>query len=98
MRGAHRLLISALLLAGCAATPAPPLAATHPANPDAPAGARIARQTTLRSDDATRKSHELLSASKKEQERWDDYGPVSGTPEDAPKSNTESGMSHEHAH
>ncbi len=98
MRSAHRILLSAILLAGCAAAPAPPLSATHPASPDAPAGARIARQSSLRTDDPTRKSHELLSAAKKEQEHWDDYGPVSGTPEDAPKSNAESAMSHDHSH
>ena len=78
------LIAVALLFAGCASAP-PPLTASHPASPDAPEGARVARQTSLRADDTTRKSHALLSAAQKEQEKWDDYGPVSGTPADAPK-------------
>ena len=77
-------ILAAMLLAGCASAP-PPLTADHPASPDAPEGARLARTTSLRADDATRKSHALLSAAQKEQERWDAHGPVSGTPEDAPK-------------
>ena len=83
-----RLLIlaaAAALLAGCATAPPPPLTAASPASPDAPEGARLARQTSLRADETTRKSRTLLSAAQKEQEKWDDYGPVSGTPEDAPK-------------
>ncbi|MEO6739408.1 MAG: hypothetical protein ABIP20_04095 [Chthoniobacteraceae bacterium] len=81
------------LLAGCATAPLP-LAATHPASPDAPEGARLARTSSLRADDATRQSHTLLSAAQKEQEHWDAYGPVSGTPEDAPKTKPE--MNHDH--
>ena len=77
-------LLAAALLAGCATAP-PPLTANHPASPLAAEGARIARTTSLRPDEATRKSHALLSAGQKEQEDWDAYGPVSGTPEDAPK-------------
>lgn len=73
------------LLAGCATTSPPTLTAASPASPDAPEGARLARQTSLRADDTTRKSRTLLSAAQKEQEKWDDYGPVSGTPEDATK-------------
>ena len=82
---------AAIVLAGCASAP-PPLTAAHPASPDAPEGARLARQTSLRADDATRKSRALLSAARKEQEEWDAHGPVSGTPEDAPKSAPKSGM------
>ena len=55
------------------------------ASPQAPEGARLARTTSLRPDETTRKSHALLSAALKEQEKWDEFGPVSGTPEDAPK-------------
>ena len=83
-----RLLILAAvaaLFAGCATAPPPPLTAASPASPDAPEGARLARQTSLRADETTRKSRTLLSAAQKEQEKWDDYGPVSGTPEDAAK-------------
>jgi hypothetical protein len=76
--------LAATLLAGCATNP-PPFTAAHPASPDAPEGARLARQTSLRADEATRKSRVMLSAAQKEQEKWDAYGPVSGTPEDAPK-------------
>ena len=76
---------AAALFAGCATGSPPPLTAVHPASPDAPEGARLARRTSLRADETTRKSHALLSAAQKEQEKWDQYGPVSGTPEDAPK-------------
>ena len=88
--------LTAALLAGCAAAPPPPLTAAHPASPDAPEGARLARQTSLRSDDATRKSHALLSAAQKEQEHWDASGPVSGTPGDAPKTDAKPEMKHDH--
>ena len=87
--------LTAALLAGCASAPLP-LTASHPASPDAPEGARLARQTSLRADDATRKSHAMLSAARKEQEHWDAYGPVSGTPEDAPKTNVKPEMKHDH--
>lgn len=88
--------LAATLLAGCATAPPPPLTAAHPASPDAPEGARFARQTSLRVDDTTRKSHALLSAAQKEQEKWDAFGPVSGTPEDAPKTNAKPEMKHDH--
>ncbi len=87
--------LTAAVLAGCATAP-PPLTANHPASPDAPEGARVARQTSLRADDTTRKSHTLLSAAQKEQEKWDAYGPVSGTPEDAPKTDAKPEMKHDH--
>ena len=89
-------LFAAALLTGCANIPPPPLAATHPASPDAPEGARVPAQTSLRADDATRKTRALLSAAQKEQEKWDAYGPVSGTPEDAPKGNAKPEMKHDH--
>ncbi len=83
------------LLAGCASAP-PPLTAASPASPQAPEGARIARTTSLRPDGTTRKTHALLSAAMKEQEKWDAYGPVSGTPEDAPKTDAKPEMKHDH--
>ena len=83
--------LSAALLAGCSIAP-PPLTGAHPASPDAPEGVRLARQTSLRVDDTTRKSHALLSAAQKEQEKWDAYGPLSDTPEDAPKTNAKPDM------
>ena len=85
------LSVAATLLAGCATAP-PQLTAAHPASPDAPEGARISRTTSLRADEATRKSRALLSAAQKEQEQWDAYGPVSGTPKDAPKSEMQMDM------
>ena len=95
MTGFLTFLTAVVLLAGCATAP-PPLTAAHPASPDAPEGARISRTTSLRADDATRKSRALLSAAQKEQEKWDAYGPVSGTPEDAPKTNDKPEMKHDH--
>ena len=80
-------ILAAMLLVGCASAP-PTLTADHPASPDAAEGTRAARTTSLRTDDATRKSHALLSAVQKEQEHWDAYGPVSGTPEDSTKPET----------
>jgi hypothetical protein len=85
------LIAIAAQLAGCASAPPLALTASHPASPDAPEGACVARQTSLRADDATRKSRALLSAAQKEQEHWDAYGPVSGTPE----TNTQPAMNHE---
>ena len=84
-------LTAAALLAGCATAPAP-ITAAHPASPHAPEGARLARQTSLRADDATRKSHAMLTAAQREQEHWDAHGPVSGTPEDAPKADAKMDM------
>lgn len=88
-------LAASVLLAACATTQ-PPSDPAHPASPAAPEGARLARQTSLREDDTTRKSHTLLSAAQKEQERWDAYGPVSGTPEDAPKTDAKPEKKHDH--
>ena len=89
-------LLAAALLAGCASAPPPPLTANHPASADAPEGARIARTTSLRADEATRKSRVLLSAAQEEQEQWDKFGPVSGTTADAPKTNGKPEMKHDH--
>lgn len=82
-------------LAGCASTLPPRFSTDHPASPDAQEGARLPRQSSLRADDSTRKSHTLLSAAQKEQEQWDAHGPVSGTPEDAPKSDPKPEMNHD---
>ena len=90
------IFATAALLAGCASAPPPPLTADHPASADAPEGARVARTTSLRADEATRKSRVLLSAAQEEQEQWDKFGPVSGTPADAPKTNAKPEMKHDH--
>jgi hypothetical protein len=68
---------AALLLGSCATAP-PPLTSASPASPEAPEGARTPRQTALRADELTRKTATLLSAAQKEQEGWDEHGPVSG--------------------
>src|SRR5689334_10570037 len=78
------LCLAVALLAGCATAP-PPLTAASPASSEAPEGARVARLNALQADETTRKSRVLLTAAQKEQEKWDEYGPVSGTPEDAPQ-------------
>ena len=90
------LLAAAALIAGCVSTRPAPLTASSPTSPDAPEGTRIGRQTSLGADDMTRKSTALLSAAEKEQTYWDDYGPVSGTPDDAPKSGSKPEMKHDH--
>lgn len=46
-RGRAAPVVAALLLAGCAAYQAPPLATTHPAHPDAPAAGEAAASRTL---------------------------------------------------
>ena len=90
------LFLTATLLAGCASAPVPLTARSSPASPQAPEGARLAHTASLRFDDATLKTHTLLAAAQKEQEHWDAYGPVSGTPEAAPKTEDKMDMKHEH--
>ena len=91
------LIAATALLTACVATRRAPLTATNPASPNAPEGAHVHRQgrrwARMRH---TRKSAALLSAAKKEQTYWDDYGPVSGTPEDAPKTDSNPEMKHDH--
>jgi hypothetical protein len=89
-------LLASALLAGCATSPPTPLTAASPASADAMEGARVVRQTSLRTDETTRQSRALLSAAQKEQQNWDAYGPVSGTPEAAPKADVKPEMNHEH--
>jgi hypothetical protein len=84
-----------MLLGGCATAP-PPLTSASPASSDAPEGARILRYTSLRADEVSRKTTTLLSAAQKEQEQWDDYGPVSGSPGEMPKADTQPKTKHEH--
>jgi hypothetical protein len=87
--------VAAALFAGCATAP-PPLTSASPASPDAPEGARTPRESSLHTDDATRKTAALLSAAQKEQKHWDAYGPVSGSPEEAPKDNPLTETKHDH--
>jgi hypothetical protein len=90
------IFAAAAMLAGCAGAPPPCIDASSPASPDAPEGARLSRRSSLRPDDATRKTRALLSAAQKEQEDWDAHGPVSGTPEHAPKTDAKPEHKHEH--
>ncbi len=76
--------IAVLFLAGCAAFPPIPQGPTSPAHAQAPEGARRDPINSLQADEATLKTQALLSAARKEQEYWDAYGPVSGSPELAP--------------
>lgn len=85
----------AALLAGCATVP-PPLTSASPASPAATEGAGVPRQTSLRADDLTKKTAAQLSAARQEQQYWDAYGPVSGSPEEAPKDTQKPEMKHEH--
>ena len=83
----HAFLIpvaAALFLAGCAALPPPPLGPSDPAHAQAPEGVRRPPIHSLEADEATLKTRALLAAARKEQEYWDAYGPVSGSPEVAP--------------
>jgi hypothetical protein len=89
------LSTAAALLAGCATAP-PPLTASHPASPDAPEGAHVERRTSLRADEATRKSRAMLADAEKEQREWNAHGPVSGTPENAPKTDAKPEKKHDH--
>ena len=86
-----------LLLEGCAATPLTPLTAGSPASPKAAEGGPLPRQTSLRADAVTQQTRAQLSAAQKEQEHWDDYGPVSGTLEEEPKTETQP-EKHTHDH
>ena len=87
--------VAAALLAGCVTAP-PPLTSASPASPEVLEGMHMPRQSSLRADDATRKTAALLSAAQRDQKHWDAYGPVSGSPEEEPKDNTKPEMKHEH--
>lgn len=83
----HAFLIpvaAALFLAGCAALPPNPQGLSGPAHAQAPEGVRRPPIHSLEADEATLKTRALLAAARKEQEYWDAYGPVSGSPELAP--------------
>lgn len=60
----YRLLftVPALFLGACATTPLPPFPSSHPASPEAQEAPRRPFQNTLTSDEATKKSDELLAA------------------------------------
>ena len=72
------LLVALGLLAGCATAPPPPLKADNPASPSAPEATVRPLRNALAVDDLTKKSHQILAQAAKQQQQWDQSGPVSG--------------------
>ena len=72
------LLIALGLLAGCATAPPPPLTADNPASPSAPEATVRPLRNALGVDDLTKKSRQILAQAAKQQQQWDQSGPVSG--------------------
>jgi hypothetical protein len=75
-------LVALGLLAGCTTAPPPPLTADNPANPSAPEAAVRPLRNALGVDDLTKKSHQILAQAAKQQQQWDQSGPVSGDQQD----------------
>lgn len=96
MSSSFRLLLAAGCLAGCTSVAPPVRPEADPSRADAAEGIAAPRKSSLRADEATRKTRELLTAAGKEQDYWDEHGPVSGTPEEAPKANTTPEKKHDH--
>ena len=71
-------LIALGLLAGCTTAPPPPLTADHPASPSAPEATVRPLRNALEVDDLTKKSRQILAQATKQQQQWDQSGPVSG--------------------
>ena len=72
------LLVALGLLAGCATAPPPPLTADNPASPSASEATVRPFRDALGVDDLTKKSRQTLAQAAKEQQQWDQSGPVSG--------------------
>jgi hypothetical protein len=72
------LLIVLSLLAGCTTAPPPPLTADDPASPSAPEATVRPLRNALGVDDLTKKSRQILAQAAKQQQQWDQSGPVSG--------------------
>jgi len=72
------LLVALGLLAGCATAPPPPLTADNPASPSAPEATVRPFRDALGVDDLTKKSRQTLAQAAKQQQLWDQSGPVSG--------------------
>jgi hypothetical protein len=72
------LLVASGLLAGCATAPPPPLTGDNPGNPSAPEATVRPLRNSLEVDDLTKKSREILVQAAKQQQQWDQSGPVSG--------------------
>jgi hypothetical protein len=62
-------LIAVGLVAGCAATPSPPLTADNPASPSAPEATERPFRNVLAADDLTKKTRQLLAQSSKQQDQ-----------------------------
>ena len=62
-------LIALGLLAGCAATPTPPLSADSPASPSAPEAIEHPIRNAVAVDDLTKKTRQIFAQAKKEQEQ-----------------------------
>jgi hypothetical protein len=66
------------LLTGCATAPPPPLTADNPASPSAPEAIVRPFRNALGVDDLTKKNRQILAQAAKQQQEWDQSGPVSG--------------------
>jgi hypothetical protein len=71
------LLVALGLLAGCATAPPPPLTADNPASPSASEATVRPFRDALGVDDLTKKSRQTLAQAAKQQQQWDQSGPVS---------------------
>ena len=76
------LLVALGLLVGCATAPPPPLTADNPASPSAPEATVRPLRNALGVDDLTKKSRQILAQAAKQQQQWDQSGPVSGGKQD----------------
>jgi hypothetical protein len=72
------LLVALGLLAGCGTAPPTPLTADNPASPSAPEATVSPFRNALGIDDLTKKSRHILAQAAKQQQQWDQSGPVSG--------------------
>src|SRR5260370_37705947 len=78
MNGYSIRLIALGLLTSCATAPPPPLTADNPASPSAPEATVRPLRNALGIDDLTKKSRQILAQAAKQQQQWDQSGPVSG--------------------
>lgn len=70
-------LIALGLLTSCTTAPPTPLTADNPANPSAPEATVRPPGNVLGVDDLTKKSRRILAQAAKQQQQWDQSGPVS---------------------
>ena len=72
------LLVALGLLVSCTTAPPPPLTADDPASPSAPEATVRPRRNALGVDNLTKKSRQIFAQAAKQQQQWDQSGPVSG--------------------